>query len=86
MSSYFWNGLVALDRLANALLFGSPDETVSSRLGRWSVKENGDGIKRGVARFVCGFLDLLDRGHCARAVKVDRRSSVARRVSFPYRR
>jgi hypothetical protein len=31
---YIYNNLVAVDQLWNTLWFGSPDETVSSRLGR----------------------------------------------------
>jgi len=31
---YFYNILTAIDQFANVLLLGSPDETISSRLGR----------------------------------------------------
>ena len=31
---YVFNILISLDQLANTLLYGSPDETISSRLGR----------------------------------------------------
>lgn len=31
---YFWNLLIALDQLANALLAGEPDETLSARTHR----------------------------------------------------
>lgn len=31
---YFWNLLIALDQLANAILFGDPDETISSRTAK----------------------------------------------------
>lgn len=31
---YIWNLLIAIDQLFNALLFGDPDETLSSRMGK----------------------------------------------------
>lgn len=34
---YFENNLIAIDQLLNALLFGSPDETLSSRAYRSDV-------------------------------------------------
>lgn len=37
---YIRNNFVAVDQLANAILGGDPDETISSRLGK--CKENGN--------------------------------------------
>jgi hypothetical protein len=31
---WFWNVLIALDQLVNALAFGDPDETISSRAAK----------------------------------------------------
>ena len=34
---YVWNILIAIDQLFNAALGGDPDETISSRLGKWAT-------------------------------------------------
>ena len=36
MKQYFWNILISIDQLANTLLGGDPDETISSRVGKRS--------------------------------------------------
>lgn len=36
MKKYVWNLLIAVDQLCNAILGGDPDETISSRLGKWA--------------------------------------------------
>jgi hypothetical protein len=33
---YVWNVLIAIDQLMNALFGGDPDETISSRMGKWA--------------------------------------------------
>lgn len=80
---YVWDLLLAFDRLANAVLLGSPDETISSRMGRWSARQDR-GFKRRVGMLVCGVLDAVDPGHCVRSRGVLVRSPVAQ--SMPYRR
>jgi hypothetical protein len=67
---YFYNIGVALNQLANCMfLFGAPDETVSSRLGRW---KDGAGHRRRAARVVCWLLGLIDPGHCDKAEQYER--------------
>lgn len=58
---YLWRILISLDQLANTLLGGDPDETVSSRLSR--------AMDRGsrVGAVGCAILDRLDPKHCERA-------------------
>ena len=65
LKQYLLNILSALDRLANALTFGSGDETISSRLGKAQAKGS---------RFACVFcrvLDLFQKNHCALSVNPD---------------
>lgn len=59
---YRSNLLVGLDILFNGILFGSPDETISSRLGRW--KDGPHPRRRAIAKFICKLLDKIDPGHC----------------------
>lgn len=68
MFKYFWNILIAIDQLANALLFGDPDETISSRMGKWS---NMNGWRKRVACPICWVLHLIDPHHCAKSIESD---------------
>ena len=60
---YLWNVLIAFDQLANAILFGDPDETISSRAAKrchlWGWRQLGH------------FLEWLDPGHLKRALEPD---------------
>lgn len=63
MKRYFWNVLIAIDQLGNALLGGDPDETISSRAAKnahlWHWHKLGL------------FLEWIDPGHMARALEKD---------------
>jgi len=56
---------VALDQLANAILGGNPDETISSRAYKASLKGKAWGC------VLCRLLDWIDPGHCERSVEWD---------------
>ena len=62
---YLHNLLIALDQLLNTLLWGNPDETISSRLGKASRRGNR------VARILCRVIHLFDSNHCYDAIEVD---------------
>lgn len=62
---YVWNLLIAVDQLANAVLAGDPDETISSRLAKLKRKGNKVGI------YGCAVLDVFDNGHCERVIEQD---------------
>ena len=66
---YFYNIGVALDQLLNVLLLGDPDETLSSRMGKWLLR--GTGIRRAIGMILCSVLDIIDPGHCIDAIEVD---------------
>jgi len=36
MKKYVWNLLIAIDQFVNTVFGGDPDETISSRLGKWA--------------------------------------------------
>lgn len=66
VSLYFWNILIALDQLANTILAGDPDETMSSRMGK--------NIRLGrckLCKVICYFLDKIDKGHCEKSIESD---------------
>jgi hypothetical protein len=60
-----FNLAVAIDQLLNAVLAGDPDETISSRAHKARLKGRRWGC------LLCGLLDALDPGHCARAAEWD---------------
>ena len=61
---YFWNLLIAIDQLANTILGGDPDETISSRSGKLQHK-------RSWAKALCWFLNKLDTKHCKKSIEED---------------
>lgn len=65
--SYGKSALIACDQLVNALLWGWPDETLSSRAWRWHVS--------GIRSWPCNLLDLIffwDREHCRESFESER--------------
>lgn len=65
MKRYAWNLLIALDQLANTVLGGYPDETISSRAG----KAARAGKRWGCV--LCQILDRIDKRHCEKNIEVD---------------
>ena len=67
MKKYFWNVLIGIDQLANAVLLGDPDETMSSRMGKsLRAKE-----KCFLCKYICWLLDKIDPKHCRDAIEED---------------
>ncbi len=62
---YIRNVLIALDQLANAVLRGDPDETLSSAAG----KARNAGRRWGCV--LCRVLDWIDSDHCNKAIEHD---------------
>jgi hypothetical protein len=65
MKQYFWNFIIAIDQLANTLLGGDPDETISSRMGKRARK--GDKL----GKVICRILNVFDKGHCEKSIEED---------------
>jgi len=65
-----WQVLIALDQLANAVLGGSADETISSRA--WKAKLRGK-VWGAIAAHVIDalFYPIEGPGHCERAAEWD---------------
>ena len=64
---YFVNILVSIDQFVNALFAGDPDETISSRSGKF--------VREGKGWFpctLCKLLNLIDKDHCIRNIEPDR--------------
>lgn len=71
---YCLNVLLGIDQLGNTIWGGSPDETISSRIGRLEVKYGGrDKFPwyRSWARFLNWALDKIEHDHCKKAIEYD---------------
>lgn len=68
MKRYIWNLLIAIDQLANTLLGGFPDETISSRMGKQIARKED---KCFLCKYICRFLDIFDKNHCAKSIEKD---------------
>jgi len=60
---YFWNILISIDQFFNVLLGGDPDETISSRCGKYKHRK--------ICYLICQFLDLIDYRHCQKSIEYD---------------
>ena len=61
----FW---LSVDQFGNTITFGDPDETISSRMGKWITEDDvGEGrVMWGNA--LCYFLDMVDEDHCQNSI------------------
>lgn len=70
LKKYFWNLLIAVDQLFNTILLGDPDETISSRLGKW-LELPKEKWRYKVAKVICKGLRRLDSRHCRKSIEED---------------
>ena len=83
---YWINWWIGADQWVNAWLAGDPDETMSSRFGKWlSLPHNT--WKWKVAYVVCRMLHLLDKNHCLDSIEEDEgKHDLLRKKSKPKRK
>jgi len=60
IKKYFINLAISIDQLVNTILGGYPDETISSRAGKW-VRANSQ-AKGGVWYWLCGYTGNMVAG------------------------
>jgi hypothetical protein len=65
MKDYFLRILISIDQLANTILGGNEDETISSR----AAKAKLQGKRWGCV--LCKLLDKLDKNHCEKSIEMD---------------
>ena len=72
IKSYFWNILISIDQLVNTLFGGDPDETISSRLGKWAREgENKQGIRKHIFNFVNFIVEFFEKDHFKKSIEED---------------
>lgn len=64
---YFFRLFVSLDQLANTILGGYPDETMSSRMGKKLAQKRNCPI----CTVICRWLNYIDPEHCAESIEYD---------------
>ena len=64
IKQYAFNVLISIDQLANTIIGGDPDETISSRFGKRVTTCR-------FCRFVCYWLDKFDPRHCHKSIEED---------------
>jgi hypothetical protein len=65
MKDYFLRILISIDQLANTILGGNEDETISSR----AAKAKLQGKRWGCV--LCKMLDKIDKNHCDKSIEMD---------------
>ena len=72
MKQYFWNILVSVDQLVNTLFGGDPDETISSRMGKWARDgKNDHGLKKPIYKVVNFIVELFEKDHFRKSIEED---------------
>lgn len=72
MPKYFWNILISIDQFVNTIFGGSPDETISSRLGKWARDEkHTSGIRKYIYIIVNYIVELFEKDHFKKSIEED---------------
>ncbi len=73
---YFWNLLIALDQSVNTIFGGDPDETISSRMGKWAKDgANNHGIRKPIYWVTNKIVNLFQKDHFAKSIETDEGSN-----------
>ena len=72
MKTYFWNILISIDQLVNTACGGDPDETISSRMGKWArAGKHKRGLKRPLYMFANIIVELFEKNHFKKSIEED---------------
>ena len=76
IKKYLWNILIAIDQFVNTLCGGDPDETISSRLGKW----HQEGISKKSFRLIIykiinWIVELFQKDHFKKSIETDEGSN-----------
>ena len=72
MKKYFWNLLISFDQFVNTVFGGDPDETISSRLGKWARDgRNNSGIRKYIWQIAHWVVEHFEEDHFAKSIERD---------------
>ncbi len=67
IGKYLQNLLLSIDMMVNAIFFGDPEETISSRVGKRYTTET----RCKFCDWICWVLDKIDTRHCRKSINVN---------------
>jgi hypothetical protein len=70
-SKYLWNILVAIDQMVNTLCGGDPDETLSSRMGKWVIQGEKKGLRKYIYKIANWVVELFEKDHFKKSIEED---------------
>ncbi len=69
---YFWNILISFDQFVNTVFGGDPDETISSRLGKWARDgRNNYGFRKYLWQICNWVVEHFEKDHFAKSIEED---------------
>lgn len=72
LKRYIWNLLIAFDQGVNTVFGGDPDETISSRMGKWAKNgENNSGWRKPLYKIANVIVELFEKDHFKKAIEED---------------
>ena len=72
LKKYFWNNLIAFDQSINTLFAGDPDETISSRMGKWARDgHNNKGLRKYLWKLVNFVVEIFEKDHFKKSIEDD---------------
>jgi hypothetical protein len=76
IKKYFWNILISFDQFVNTIFGGDPDETISSRMGKWARNdENSRGLKKPIYEIANFIVNLFEKDHFKKSIEEDEGSN-----------
>lgn len=71
--TYFWNILISIDQFFNTVFGGDPDETISSRLGKWSRdgRHKNDTGRKIIWKITNWVVEKFEKDHFKKSIEED---------------
>lgn len=72
IKKYIINLLISFDQFVNTLTGGDPDETISSRMGKWARDgKNNNGLKKPIYKIANFVVELFEKDHFKKSIEED---------------
>jgi len=71
--TYFWNILISIDQFFNTVFGGDPDETISSRLGKWARdgRHKNDTGRKIIWKITNWVVEKFEKDHFKKSIEED---------------
>jgi len=72
LKKYCWNLLISFDQFVNTICGGDPDETISSRMGKWAREgKNDSGVKKPLFKIANFIVEIFEKDHFVKSIEND---------------